>query len=53
MIGKRFEKNNLTFAFNISYAKEGQICPAYISKHNSNFQKHVTVIMIRNGEKYQ
>ena len=51
MIGKRFEKNNLTFAFNILYAKEGKIYPAYISKHNSNCQKHVTLRMIRNGEK--
>ena len=34
---KAFEKNNPTIALNILYIKEKEICPAYISKHNSIF----------------
>ena len=33
---KTFEKNNSTIAVNILYIKETKICPAYISKINSN-----------------
>ena len=33
---KKFEKNNIAIALNVSYAKKENICPAYISKHNSN-----------------
>ena len=36
---KTFEKNNLTIALNILYIKEKEICPAYISKNNSNCEK--------------
>ena len=32
---KKFEKNNPTTVPNILYAKEKEILPAYISKHNS------------------
>ena len=32
---KTSEKNNPTTALNILYIKEKEICPAYISKHNS------------------
>ena len=36
---KTFEKNNLTIALNILYIKEKEVCPAYISKINSNCGK--------------
>ena len=36
---KRFEKNNCTIALNVLYTKEKEICPAYISKINSNCEK--------------
>ena len=32
---KTYEKNNPTIALNISYIKEKEIYPTYISKHNS------------------
>ena len=50
MIGKKFEKNNVTIALNISYAKKEKIYPAYISKHNSNREKQVILLMISNRE---
>ena len=33
---KAFDKNNPTFALSILYIKGKEICPAYISKINSN-----------------
>ena len=37
---RRFEKKNgLTIAFNVLYIKEKEICPSFISKINSNFEK--------------
>ena len=30
--------------------KKKKICPAYVSKHNSNCQKQVILLMILNGE---
>ena len=38
---KRFEKNNLTVALNILYVKEKEICPAYVSKINLNYEKQI------------
>ena len=38
--GKKFEKNNLMIALNVSYAKKEKIIyPAYASEHNSNHEK--------------
>ena len=37
---KNFEKNNLTIALNVLYAKK-KIYPGYVSKHNSNCKKLV------------
>ena len=48
---KTFEKNNPTIARNILHAKEKEICPAYISKINSNCQKQVILLMIPKEEK--
>ena len=36
MIEKKIDKNNVTIALNVWYAKKEKIYPAYISKHNSN-----------------
>ena len=47
---KTLAKNNLTIALNISYVKEKEICPAYISKINSNYEKKI-LLMIPNKEK--
>ena len=36
---------------NILYIKEKEICPAYISKINSNFEKQIILLMIPKEEK--
>ena len=36
---KKFEKNNVTVAFNVFLAKREIIFPVYVSKHNSNREK--------------
>ena len=38
---KKIEKNNLTIAINVLYAKKEKIYPVYVSKHNSNQEKQV------------
>ena len=48
---KQFDKNNLTIALNVLYAKKEKIDPAYASKNNSNCEKQVILLMIPNGEK--
>ena len=48
---KKSEKTNATVVLNVSYAKKEKIYPAYVSKHNSNRQKQVFLLMISNGEK--
>ena len=45
---KIFEKNNVTIALNVLNAKK--IYPAYVSKHNSNREKLVNLLMIPNGD---
>ena len=36
---KKFEKNGVTVALNVSYVEKENIYPAYVSKHNSNREK--------------
>ena len=48
-----FEKNYLTIALVISCIKETKICPAYISKINSNCQNQTILLMTPNKEKEQ
>ena len=48
---KKFYKNNLTISLNALYAKKEKIYPAYVSKHNSNHEKQVILLLITNGEK--
>ena len=47
---KKSEKNKLTIALNILYAKKEKIYPDYVSKYNSNYEKQVILLMITNGE---
>ena len=47
---RKFEKNNVTIALNVLHVKKEKTCPAYVSKHNSNRDKQVILLMIPNGE---
>ena len=50
MIGKNLTKNNVTIAPNVFYSKKQK--NAYASKHSSNREKQVILLMIPNGEKW-
>ena len=39
----KFKKNNITIGLTVLYAKK---YPAYVSKHNSNREKQVILLMI-------
>ena len=47
---KKYDKNNLTIALSVLYAKKENIFPACVSKHKSNREKQVIPLMIPNGE---
>ena len=49
---KKFDKNNVTIAPNVLYAKKKKIYPAYLSKHNPNRDKQVILLMVSNGEEW-
>ena len=49
---KKFEKKNVTIALNVLYAEKEKIYPAFVSKHNSNCEKKVILLMISRGEKW-
>ena len=49
---KKFEENNVTIALNVLYAKKRNIYPA-VSKHNSNREKKIILLMIPNWEERQ
>ena len=46
------DKTNVTIALNVLYAKKETIYPIYVSKHNSNCEKQVILLMISNGKKW-
>ena len=48
---KRFEKYSQTIALIILYTKEREICPAYVSKINSDCEKQIILLIIPNIEK--
>ena len=50
MTGKKIGKSYLTIALDALCAKKGKIYPANVSKHNSNCEKQVILLMIPNGE---
>ena len=47
---KKSEKINVTIALNVLYYTKEKICPVYVSKHNSNCEKQVILLMIPNGQ---
>ena len=47
---KKIEKNKVKNTLNVLYTKKEKIYPAYVSKHNSNREKQVILLMIPNGE---
>ena len=48
---KTFEKNNPTIVLNTLYIEEKEMCPAYISKHNSTHEKPIILLIIPNKGK--
>ena len=44
MIGKKIEKDFVTIALNVLYAKKENIYPAYVSKRNSNCEKQAVFL---------
>ena len=49
---KKIEIKNLTIDLHVLYAKKENIYPAYGSKHNSNHEKQVILLMIPNEKKW-
>ena len=47
---EKFEKDHVTIVFNVLYAKKEKIYHAYVSKHKSNHEKQVILLMVSNGE---
>ena len=43
---RKIEKNNVTIALNILYAKKEKMYPAYVSKYNSSLEKQVVVFLM-------
>ena len=50
MIGENLKKDNITIAFNVLYVKKEKIYLAYVSKHNSDLENEVILLMIPNWE---
>ena len=48
---KKFQKNNVKIDLNVLHDKKEKISAAYVSKHNSNREKQVILLMIPNVEK--
>ena len=46
---EKFEKNNVSIALNVLYAKKEKIYPT-VSKHNSNREKQNVLLMLPNGK---
>ena len=46
----KIQKDNLTIALTVLYAKKEKIYPAHVSKHNSSWEKQVVLLMIPNEE---
>ena len=51
MTGKNLRKKILMIDFNVLYTKTEKNYPAYISKHYSNREKQVILLMIEDKEK--
>ena len=46
--GKKMQRLLLMFCM----LKKTKIYPAYVSKHNSNYEKQIILLMILNGERF-
>ena len=49
---EKTKSNNLTIALNILNAKKEKVYLVYVSKHNSNGEKQVILLMIPNGKRW-
>ena len=49
---KKFEKNNVTISLNVLFVKKEKIYPAHVSKHNSNREKPVILLVILNRKRW-
>ena len=47
---EKSEANNVTIALNVLYVTKEETYPDYVSKHNSNREKQVNLLMFPNGE---
>ena len=47
---KKIEKNNVTIALNVLHARKEKMYPPYVSKHNSNCENKVILLIIPNRE---
>ena len=47
---EKSEANNVTIALNVLYVTKEKTYPDYVSKHNSNREKQVHLLMFPNGE---
>ena len=48
----KFDESNQTITRDILYLKNEKICPAYVSKHNSNHEKQIHFLLIPNKEEW-
>ena len=48
---EKFENDNVAIPLNILYSKKEKIYPTYVSKHNSNHERQVILLIVSNGEK--
>ena len=49
---KEFEKIDLKIVFSILHAKKDKIYSVFVSKHNSNQENQVVLLMISNGKRW-
>ena len=47
---RKTENINPAIMLNVFYEKEMEFCPAYISKHNSNYKEQIIILIISKGE---
>ena len=52
MSGKKIEKNKVTIALDVLYAKKEKMYTTYVSKYNPKREKKVILSMIANGQKW-
>ena len=45
---QEFEKFNVTIALHVQYSKKEKMYPAFASKHNSNYEKQVVLLITPN-----